>query len=214
MKITVLCRDHRHPVNSYLRHWQKEMQAQGHEVELAHDVTGLKGGEILFLVSCSRVIQKAERAQYKAVLVLHASSLPKGRGWSPHIWAILEGACEVEVCLLAAEDPVDSGDVWLRQTFQLEGHELFPEINEKLFLTELSLMTQAVERTTEIKPEAQQGTPGPLLRRRIPEDSRIDPHKTIAEQFDLLRVADPIRYPAFMDFRGKRYWIKIEKAPK
>jgi methionyl-tRNA formyltransferase len=145
-------------------------------------------------------------------LVLHASALPRGRGWSPHVWAILEGAHEIEVCLLAAEDPVDNGDVWLRQRFFLEGHELFPEINEKLFCTELSLMTQAVEQFDQIKPEAQQGDPGPLLRRRTPEDSQLDPLKTIAEQFDLLRVADPDRYPAFMDFRGKRYWIKIEKA--
>jgi spore coat polysaccharide biosynthesis predicted glycosyltransferase SpsG len=35
---------------------------------------------------------------------------------------------------------------------------------------------------------------------------------SIAEQFDLLRVVDPEHYPAFFDYRGKRYIIKMEKA--
>jgi methionyl-tRNA formyltransferase len=36
--------------------------------------------------------------------------------------------------------------------------------------------------------------------------------KTIAEQFDLLRVVDNLRYPAFFDHRGKRYRLTIKKA--
>ena len=35
---------------------------------------------------------------------------------------------------------------------------------------------------------------------------------SIAEQFDLLRVVDPEHYPAFFDYRGKRYIPKVEKA--
>ena len=31
-------------------------------------------------------------------------------------------------------------------------------------------------------------------------------------QFDLLRVVDTERYPAFFDCRGRRYIVKIEKA--
>ena len=212
MRITVLCTDAQHPVNSYIVAWQERMRAQNHQVVLINDKSRLRGGDILFLVSCSQVIGKVERVKYKAVLVLHASRLPEGRGWSPHIWAVIEGVDEIEVCLLEASDPVDSGDIWLRQRFVLEGHELLTEINEKLFSTELALMTQAVEHFDEIAPEAQQGVPGPSLRMRTQEDSRLDPFKTIAEQFDLLRVVDPDRYPAFMDFRGKRYLIKIEKA--
>jgi len=48
--------------------------------------------------------------------------------------------------------------------------------------------------------------------KRTPQHSQLDPHRSIAEQFDLLRVVDNDRYPAFMDFRGARYVIKIEKA--
>lgn len=212
MKITILCTDPSHPVVTYLQDWATATAMQGHNVQLVHDKSEISGGDILFLVSCSQIIGEAERRRYRAALVLHASDLPRGRGWSPHIWAIVNGAREITVCLLAAADPVDSGSIWLRKTFALEGHELLPEINAKLFRAELELMSQALARFEHIEPQEQVGDPGAYMPKRTPEHSRLDPHKTIAEQFDLLRVVDSERYPAFMDFRGKRYVIKIEKA--
>lgn len=211
MVITILCTDPRHPIVPRLRHWVAEISARGHMATLVHDRAELPGGDILFLVSCSQLIRDSERRRYRAVLVLHASDLPRGRGWSPHVWAILEGAKSITVTLLEADDPVDSGRIWLQTQFELHGHELLPEINAKLFEAELALMTQAVESLDEIEPVAQAGETGPYLRRRTPEDSRLDPMKTIAEQFDLLRTIDVERYPAFFEYRGKRYIVTIKK---
>jgi methionyl-tRNA formyltransferase len=191
--------------------WCETTRLSGHEVTLVGDKSQLPGGDLLFLVSCSQLINEGERRKYKNVFVLHAGNLPKDRGWSPHVWAIINGATEIHVCLIEASEPVDSGHVWLRERFGLKGHELLPEINQKLFAAEFALMNRAVNNLNQIIPEPQVGDPGPYLRRRTPEDSRLDPQKTIAEQFDLLRVADPARYPAFMDFRGQRYLITIEK---
>jgi methionyl-tRNA formyltransferase len=143
---------------------------------------------------------------------LHASDLPKGRGWSPHIWAILDSKEQITLCLLEAADLVDSGSIWLKTTFVLEGHELLDEINAKLFSAELDLMTKAVERFGKIRPAQQIGDPGGWLRKRSPADSRVDPQKTIATQFNLLRVADNDRYPAFFEYLGVKYLIKIEKV--
>lgn len=212
MRIRILCTDPEHPVVPSLREWATLMQGHGHEVELSHDKRDLVEGDLLFLVSCSQVIGDAERRKFGAVLVLHASDLPKGRGWSPHIWSILRGANRVTVCLLEAADPVDSGRVWFRSEFALDGHELLPEINALLFSVELELMTRAVREFGSVEPVPQRGDPGPLLPRRTPEDSGLDPGKTLAEQFELLRVVDNRRYPAFFDYRGKRYRILIEKA--
>lgn len=188
------------------------MSSKGHFTTLVIDKSDLKGGDILFLVSCGQMIRDAEREKYRATLVLHASDLPKGRGWSPHIWSILSGANQITLSLLEASEPVDSGAVWLKTKFVLDGHELLPEINAKLFAAELLLMTQAVEQFETIKPIQQVGDPGPYMPKRSPLDSQIDPHKTIAEQFNFLRVADSQRYPAFFSYQGKRYLIKIEKV--
>jgi methionyl-tRNA formyltransferase len=188
------------------------MSTKGHLVSLVHDRSELRGGDILFLVSCSQVIDSALRKSYKASLVLHASDLPRGRGWSPHIWSILNGATKITISLLEASEPVDSGNIWLKTYIHIDIGELLPEINSKIFAAELSLMTQAVENFETIEPYPQIGDPGPYMPKRSPADSQLDPYKTIAEQFDLLRIADSKRYPAFIHYRGERYLIKIEKA--
>lgn len=211
MEISILSTDPTHPVISYLQRWTANMSSRGHSVALFYDKADLQGGDILFLVSCSQLIRDTVRSKFRTTLVLHASDLPKGRGWSPYIWSILDGENLITVSLLEANDPVDSGAIWLKEKFSLEGHELLSEINEKLFNVELSLMTKAVEKYKNIIPIQQSGDPGLYRRKRSPEDSRLDPNKTIAEQFDLLRVADSQRFPAFIDYRGKRYLVKIEK---
>ena len=212
MKVSILCTDSNHPVVNEINAWIEQVSVKGHIVTLVFDKKDLQGGDVLFLVSCSQIIQEKDQKKYKATLVLHASDLPKGRGWSPHIWAILNGANQITVSLLEASDPVDSGAVWLKTSFSLEGHELLPEINEKLFAAELSLMSQAIDQFKQIDPTQQHGDSGEYMPKRSSEDSQLDPNKSIAEQFELLRVVDSQRFPAFFDYRGKRYLIKMEKV--
>ena len=212
MKISILCTDPRHPVVSRLREWAEGATRNGHSATLCFDKGDLMGGDILFLVSCSQLVGETERKKFPTILVIHASDLPRGRGWSPHVWSIVEGENRITVSLVEAASPVDSGPVWAKTQFELEGHELLPEINQKLFDAELELMTRAVRDRGALTPTPQAGDPGAYRCRRAPADSRLDPGKTIAEQFDLLRVVDNERYPAFFDLRGKRYVLKIEKS--
>lgn len=197
----------------FLINWCNSYKLKKHEVDLIHHIDQLINGDILFLVSCSQILPADIRDRFKNVLVLHASDLPKKRGWSPYIWSILEGESDITVTLLEAADKVDSGAIWLKKKFTLQGHELVDEINERLFNAELELMTEAIEQYAEIKPYAQ----APSLnddycRKRLPEDSKLDPNKTIKEQFNLLRVADSERYPCFFDINGHRYIVCIKKA--
>ena len=212
MKISILCTDRQHPVIQSLNEWVKSMIEKRHIVSLVFDKADLPGGDILFLVSCSQKVGESERAKYKSVLVLHASNLPKRRGWSPHIWSVLDGESEIIVSLIEAIEPVDSGSIWLKTSFLLEGHELLDEINKKLFDAEVFLMTFAVDNIDNITPIEQVGDSGSYMRKRTPADSEIDPKKSIADQFNLLRVIDSERYPAFFYHRGYKYQIKIEKV--
>ena len=212
MNISILCSDPQHPIISHLKNWINEISKKNHSAMLLFDKSDLQEGDLLFLVSCSQMINENERSKYKATLVLHASDLPRGRGWSPHIWTIIKGGNEIVVSLLEANEPVDSGAIWLKTRFSLEGHELLDEINEKLFVAELQLMSQAVDQFYNIRPIAQTGEPDAYMNKRSPSDSELDPNKSIAEQFDLLRTIDSKRYPAFMIHRGNKYLITIEKA--
>ena len=210
MKITVLCSDEMHPIFPLLAKWA-ERQRTSHEVDLLRRRDQLKGGDLLFLISCHEIIGQDFRKLFKASLVIHASNLPLGRGWSPHVWQILEGRSEITVSLIEAEDAVDSGPIWAQKTMHLEGHELADEINAILFRLELELMDYAVENFGNVVPRPQDTREAIYYRKRTPEDSKIDPEKSISEQFDLLRVADQERYPTFFEIRGHRYIIKLHK---
>jgi methionyl-tRNA formyltransferase len=212
MNITVLCSSPEHPVNAYLEQWADDKRVR-HQIHLVRKRSELPGGDILLLVSCSELIKAEHRAMYKHTLVLHASDLPKGRGWSPHIWEIVNGADAITLSLLEAEDRVDSGKIWLKRSIPIKKTDLWYDVNHKLFKTEIDLMNEAVESFGQIQPQPQDASINPTYyERRTPTHSELDPHKTIAEQFDLMRMCDPERYPAWFEHRGQKYKISLEKV--
>lgn len=211
MKISFLCSNPRHPVNEYLCAWIKKNNNQ-HEIELVNQKKHLSGGDILFLISCTEIISSQERKAYISCLVLHASDLPKGRGWSPHIWSIIKGKEEITLTLLEASDEVDCGRIWQKLNFQVAKHALWDEINAQLFEKEIELIDFAVSNFNSVSPKPQDPKIEPTYYpRRTPNDSAIDPSKSIESQFDKIRVCDPGRFPAYIELYGERYKIILEK---
>lgn len=212
MKITLLCSDELHPVNAWLDRWVT-LNRSKHEISQVRRKKDLPGGDILFLISCGEIVQAHDRAAYKATLVLHASDLPRGRGWSPHIWEIVAGADKITLSLLEAEDKVDSGRIWKKKSIPIPKGALWNEINELLFDAEIELIDAAVQEFETIVPTLQDPNIEPnYYRLRTPSDSQIDPQQSIADQFNRIRVCDPNRYPAFFELHGHRYLIKLEKV--
>lgn len=212
MRISFLCSDQQHPVNEYLCKWIEQYRDK-HQVELVRSKKELSGGDILFLISCAEIINSDDRAAYTSCLVLHASDLPIGRGWSPHIWQILEGKENITLSLLEAEDQVDSGHIWKKVNFRVSKDALWDEINRKLFESEIELIDFAVSEFERVIPTQQNiGIEPTYYPRRTPLDSRIDPELSLASQFNKIRVCDPKRFPAFFEMHGQKYKITLEKV--
>lgn len=207
MRITILTSSDQHPVYAELQKFQAANKA--HDIDLKLKVADVADGDILFLISCSEIVKKDVRDRFKHTLVVHAADLPKGRGWSPHIWTVLEGGNEITVSLIEAEDKVDTGRIWAQEKICLEGHELYNEINDLLFVATIRLMNKAVSGG--LTPRAQTDEEATYWPKRTPEMSEIAPDSTIEQVFNLLRVSDPVRYPAFFRLKGHKYKIKIEK---
>ena len=212
MKITILNSSENHPINSWLENWIVKRSSE-HEISLVRNKASLAGGDILFLISCSEIIGAVERAKFKRTLVIHASDLPKGRGWSPHVWEIVNGAKEINLSLLEASDKVDSGDIWHKIKIKIPSTALYDEINRLIFDAEVTLMDYAVEHFETINPKKQNENVEPTYwPKRTPKDSELDIKQSIYKQFDLIRVCDPNRFPAFFYRNGKKYLLKIEAA--
>ena len=209
MRISFLVGSADHPIVPVLQQWKER---KGLDCHLMFDVADLDGGDILFLISYNRLVSKRYRSLFNNTLVLHASDVPRGRGWSPHVWSILEGAESITVSLLEAEDKIDSGAIWKKVVCRVPREAIFNEINSILFEAELELIDYAIENYHLIVPTPQPTKIEPTYyRRRTAEDSELDPSLSIGDQFDLLRVADPIRYPAYFKYRGETYFLTLRR---
>lgn len=211
MKVTLLCSDVNHPVYPYLKAWQEENKNIYNVLVISNTNKIPKSGDILFLISCSKIINSNIRKRFTHTLVLHASDLPLGRGWSPHIWDIVAGKNEITLSLLNAEDSVDSGNIWKKKYIKLNGSELYNEINTLLFKGEIELISWACRNFSTVRPVVQIENKSSYYRKRIYTDSQININKSIKEQFNLLRVCDPNRYPAFFELNGHKYKLIVER---
>ncbi len=195
----------------FARRLVAELEAAGEHARFLDDPDGIEEGGIAFFLNCHARIPERVLARSFRNLVVHASRLPQGRGMSPWVWQILEGAKTLPLTLFEAVAEIDAGPVYRTIEIPLEGHELVDELRYRIGDATVELCRWFLTRERPPEGCPQQGRPS-YYRRRVPADSRLDPERSLAEQFDLLRVVDNERYPAFFDFRGKRYILRIEKA--
>ena len=172
MNISILTTSIEHPVNAYLDKWAEKNK--NHQISIVRSKKELISGDILFLISCSEIISKSEREEFKKTLVVHASDLPYGRGWSPHVWEIINGATDITLSLLEAEDKVDTGDLWKKVSVYIPKTALFDEINELIFNAELELMYFAIENYNTIEPKKQPNINSKNWSKRFPKDSLMN----------------------------------------
>ena len=185
----------------------------GHDVIIAHSIKDSQPADFCFCLSFGQILPTSVRSQFKHTLVVHGSDLPQGRGWAPMAWQLLEGKNRIPVTLFEAADAVDAGPIYLQEWIALNGTELNHEWRRLQAEAINCLCVQWVGEYPEILNKARMQTGEPsFYPRRKPEHSHLDATKTIAEQFDLLRVVDNERYPAYFEIRGNRYSIRIEEG--
>ena len=168
--------------------------------------------DVLFILAHHKLVPQSILSKNRYNLVVHESDLPKGKGWAPLFWQVLEGQDVIKFSLFEATSEVDAGKVYLQDELRLSGFELNGELREKqgkLTCKMCKNFISIINRPP--KAIAQEGDES-FYRKRTPEDSRLDINKTIAEQFNLLRIVDNDSYPAFFEIDGHRYFLKISSS--
>jgi methionyl-tRNA formyltransferase len=184
----------------------------GHDARLVADYDDIPvGADVSFFLGCTKIARADQLARSRHNIVVHQSRLPEGRGWSPLWWQVLEGADVIPVTVFEAAPGVDEGVVYFRDEIHMRGDELVDELRDLQGRNAIELCKRVVSALPDLCGAPQSGE-ATHYRRRSPEDSRLDPDRTIAEQFDLLRIVDNDRYPAFFELRGHRYVLTIRKA--
>lgn len=173
----------------------------------------IDSGDVAFYLGCVKITPPNILSRNMKNLVVHASDLPKGRGFSPLSWQILEGKDSIPVCLIEAAEEVDSGPVIYREWMHFEGHELLEELHKALGEKTMDLCHRYLRESRPPDGELQSEI-GTYYGRRRPADSRLDVALPLAAQFNLLRIVDNKKYPAWFELFGHKYRISIEKLEK
>lgn len=194
----------------YAERLTREIAAMGFAARFVREAENIENGWLSFLLGCTQLVSNEILLRSEHNLVVHESDLPKGRGFAPMAWQILEGKTRIPISLIEAVDGVDEGMVWLKDEIVLEGHELCHEWRNLQGMKTVELCRRFVEDFEHLDPQTQTGEPTYYPRRR-PADSELDITRSIEEQFQLLRVVDNDRYPAYFEKNGTVYELRISK---
>ncbi len=195
----------------YACQFVEDLRQKGYQSQLFHKHEDVgKAFEVVFMLSYFRITDVQFLKSHKHNLVVHESDLPRGKGWAPLFWQILEGKSEIPIVLFEAHPDVDGGDIYIKSCISLEGHELHDEIRKLQAEKTIELCLQFLESYEYLEPVKQKGT-STYYKRRTPEDSKLDLDKTLKEQLNLSRIVNNKEFPAFFNYQGYKYIIQISK---
>ena len=170
----------------------------------------VRGFDLVFVLGYTKILKGEILETNKLILVVHESDLPKGRGFAPVQWQVLNGSTNITVCLLKVSEKPDTGDICEKMILSLDGSELYDEIRYKQAQVTFRLIERFLKNYPNYIFTEQVGMPT-FYRRRVPRDSMIDVDKTIRDQFRLLQVCNNSEWPAFFELNNETYILKIEK---
>lgn len=169
--------------------------------------------KIVFILSYFKIIPKEFLLKHKHNLIVHESDLPKGKGWAPLFWQILESKEKIPIVLFEASKKIDEGDIYIKDFILLKGHELYDGIREKQAQKTIELCLQFLDGYEKLEAKKQKGK-STFYKKRTAIDSELDINKTIEEQFNLLRIVNNEDFPAFFYHKDQKYIMRIYRADK
>ncbi len=183
-----------------------------HRVKKINNHNKIFKSDILFIIGYHKIIPLKYLKIAKLNLVVHESNLPKGKGWSPITWSILNNKKKLYFTLFIADKKIDNGDIVLQNTIKLKGFELFNDIKKIQFQETKKICLKFIKNYPQNlnKRKVQKGK-STYFKRRSPIDSKISVRKRIDEIFNLLRVADYKNYPVYFEYKGKKFKLKLDK---
>tara|TARA_B100000963_G_C22449807_1_gene590547 strand:- start:16 stop:657 length:642 start_codon:yes stop_codon:yes gene_type:complete len=179
-------------------------------IDYFFDYEEIKDFDIVFILGYTRILPTQFLRRNRLNLVVHESDLPKGKGFSPIQWQLLEGKSEIKITLIEVTSKVDSGDIFLQKKLEFKGTELYDEIREIQAKGTFSIIHEFLEHYPNIKQKKQVGTES-FYPRRTKDDGELDISKTIEENFNLMRIGNNKSWPSFFYYKGNKFIINIFK---
>jgi methionyl-tRNA formyltransferase len=190
---------------------ERAAHAAGATFWQATTLEGVADADLLLMVNWRRMVPlEVCRRMRLGSFVFHDSLLPEYRGFSPTVWAIVNGEDHTGVTLIEAAAGADEGDVVDQARVPIGPRETIAAVMERVTGTYLELLERNLPAllagTAPRRP--QDHSRATLARRRTPEDNRIRWSWPAARIHDLVRGITRPYAGAFTTFEGRelRVW--------
>lgn len=166
--------------------------------------------DIMFLVNWRYVIPRDvyQRARLGA-FVFHDSLLPKYRGFSPTVWAMINGEDSTGVTLFEIGDELDAGDIVDQERVAIGPNETITTVIDRVTDSYLALLERNLTGLlTGTAPRVPQNQAlATFCCRRLPEDNLIDWSADTKKIFNVIRAVTRPYCGAYTYLFGKRVRI-------
>lgn len=191
----------------------RDIKKLGHDIKICKSEKELVKADISAFISCTKIVSNEGLLKSKSNIVCHPSNLPKGRGFSPIAWDVLNNKNELTFSLFEATESVDEGIIYEKINVPLIGTELNDDLRKIQSRVTFAMILSYIKNFPNNNSTPQEGTSTWNRRRRL-EDSELDINKSILEQINLLRIVDNKLYPAYFHYKGEKFILQIDKAKK
>lgn len=196
------------PMRANIERLMAACRAAGNETQLFFHFRDLQPGELLFILAYDRILPPESLAKHKHNIVIHASDLPAGKGFSPMSWSIAEGRDKIVFTLFDAVEDVDAGQVYARKELQLAGNELYAEWKQLQADVQEEMVMEFLDTYPNLHAQQQAGESS-YYRKRNRSDDQLHLDRSLREAFNTIRVCDPEAFPAWFEHGGRKFKVIV-----
>ena len=192
---------------AFVENLAREAAAANARFRESTSLEGVEEADLLLMVNWRRLVPMEVCGRMRlGAFVFHDSLLPEYRGFSPTVWAMVNGEDHTGVTLLEAVAEADQGDIVDQARVPIGPEETIAEVMERVTGTYLELLERNLPAlvTGAAQRRPQDPARASWARKRTPDDNRIDWSQPAKKAFDLIRGVTRPYAGAFTDLEGGR----------
>jgi len=166
--------------------------------------------EICFVIGWYWIIgKKTLESVPGGFLGIHHSLLPKYRGGSPLVWAMINGEKTTGTTLFSFSQGMDDGDIWTQEKVEIADDDYISDMLLKLEKKAVSILKNKYISILEGKTRSipQDHDKATFCAQRIPDDGLINWERGAIEVYNFIRAQSEPYPGAFTYFEGRKLII-------
>lgn len=162
------------------------------------------------------IIHTEAMLHFPLKLNVHPTLLPRYKGATSGAQVLIDGCAVAGSTVHLLTEIADGGAIVAQSRVPLTKFDTIRSMQRKVYASEPKLVLEALERLNlgEMPREQEDAADVSQPIARKPEDSEIDPSRSLIDLFDEIRACDPDDFPAFFFVEGEKVCIRLWRPIK